>query len=249
MAFVQASFFSPVLRKAVQFWAVVPEQEGPFPALYLLHGLSDDHTIWMRRTRIEIHASRYRLAVVMPDGFRGYYTDHAAGPAYGRYILDDVLAGAERLLPLRRDRKGRCIGGLSMGGYGALRLALAHPDKFASAHSHSGACFAWDIPERRRDPEFRRIFGSRPAGSEHDLRFLLRRIKRCRLPLPRLSLDCGTEDFLLAQNRAFHAFLEARKIPHEYREHPGGHNWDYWEVHIQEALAFHARALGLKTVG
>jgi S-formylglutathione hydrolase FrmB len=247
MAFLQAHFRSPVLNKQTALYAIVPEQgRGPFPVLYLLHGLSDDHTIWERRTRVEIYVQNLPLIVVMPDGLRGFYTDNHAGPAYGRYMTEDVIGFAERVLPAARKRAGRAIGGLSMGGYGAVRLALAHPDLFVSAHSHSGCLSLKRLVGRRHGPEFARIFGPRPRGSEHDLAALARRLKRRGAPIPKLKLDCGVEDVLLESNREFHAFLAKQKIPHEYSEHPGGHTWDYWDLHIREALQFHARALGIK---
>ncbi len=136
-----------------------------------------------------------------------------------------------------------------MGGYGALRLGLGYPDAFASVNSHSGAVMhgakTYSKPEQA---EFKRIFGARPAGSNHDLLMLARKASRAG-KLPKIRIDCGTEDFLLADNREFHAKLDAMDVPHEYAEFPGAHNWDYWEIHIQEALAFHARNLRLKGKG
>ena len=143
MAFIHASFFSPILAKEVGLHALVPERaRRPLPVFYLLHGLSDDYSIWHRRTRIEWYVRNLPLIVVMPDGFRGFYTDWNAGPAYARYMLEDVVGFVEKTLPAIRRRSGRCIGGLSMGGYGSLRLALARPDLFVSATSHSGAFHA-----------------------------------------------------------------------------------------------------------
>jgi len=246
VAFIQAHFWSQALLKQVAFYAIVPQTgRGPFPVLYLLHGLSDDHTIWQRRTRIEIYAQEFPLIVVMPDGFRGFYTDHDQGPPYGRYMIEDVIGFAERLLPAVGKRSGRCIGGLSMGGYGAMRLALAHPEMFAGAHSHSGALNIAVTRKRYPADEFYRIFGPNPRGTQHDLFALARRLKRRGTRWPKLYIDCGTEDQLISHNRAFHAFLDKLKIPHAYFEHPGGHNWDYWDLHIREALRFHARALGI----
>lgn len=92
--------------------------------------------------------------------------------------------------------------------------------------------------------EMQRIFGLAPQGTEHDLLFLARRAKRTRR-LPRLLIDCGTEDFLVADNRRFHRDLTEARIPHEYREFPGAHDWDYWDLHVREALAFHVANLGL----
>lgn len=247
MAFIHASFFSKVLAKEAGMNVIVPENaKGPFPVYYLLHGLSDDYTIWHRRTRIEWYVRELPIVVVMPDGYRGFYTDNPGGGAYGRYMIEDVVAFAERTFPIIGTRAKRCIGGLSMGGYGALRLALAHPDLFVSANSHSGA--TWDFskpmpPERRKF--FSGLFGPKPKGSPHDLFALALKDKRSGKPMPKLKIDCGVDDHLIGCNRDFHAFLEKIKVPHEYDEFPGVHNWDYWDDHVREALAFHAIALGL----
>jgi len=103
MAFIQASFYSPVLIKHVAMNLLVPEgRRGPFPVFYLLHGLSDDSSVWQRFTRIEAYVRELPLIVAMPDGFRGFYTDNDAGPAYGRYILEDVIGFVERTFPAPR---------------------------------------------------------------------------------------------------------------------------------------------------
>jgi putative tributyrin esterase len=212
----------------------------------LLHGLSDDHTIWLRRTRIEWYVRELPLIVVMPNGFRGFYTNNEQGPKYGDFFANELPMFVERNFQANTTRQGRCIGGLSMGGYGALRLALAYPDKFVSANSHSGALLAGtkmrdDHPYR---DEFLRIFGPSPAGSEHDLLALARRAKG-KKPFPKLRIDCGVEDYLLDANRDCHEFFEKEKIPHEYQEFPGAHDWDYWDTHVREAIDFHAKALKL----
>lgn len=247
MALIHAHFRSTVLEKQSALYAIVPDQgKGPFPVFYLLHGLSDDHTIWLRRTRIDSYVNELPLIVVMPDGYRGFYADHVAGPAYGQYLVEDVIGFAERTLPAIGRRSARCIGGLSMGGYGALRTALAHPDLFVSANSHSGACYAWRPLDHHQVAEFTRIFGKGRPRRDHDLEALVRKIKRARRRFPKLRIDCGTDDFLFDQNREFHAFLKKQKIAHEYVEFPGEHDWGYWDLHIREALAFHARALGIR---
>lgn len=244
-------FFSKVLGKQSQWVALVPDEKPPrggWPVLYLLHGLSDDHTIWTRRTRLEMYVQGHPLVVVMPDGHRGFYTDNEEGPRYGTYIAEEVPEVVEGLLPVKRSREGRAIGGLSMGGYGALRAALAYPDRFISAHSHSGAVRAgtmrWDVPHDRVDHrEFMRVFGPNPTGTRHDLLHLAKTCPKKKLPA--LHIDCGTDDFLIEDNRAFHAQLKSLRIPHQYKEHPGSHHWDYWDLHIRDALAFHAEHLGI----
>lgn len=252
MAFCQVQWSSQVLGKQVGLYALVPDRgTPPFPVYYLLHGLSDDYTIWHRRTRIEWYVRDLPLIVVMPDGFRGFYTNHENGPAYADYMAEELPAFVERTFPAQRDRSGRAIGGLSMGGYGALRLALGYTDRYVSANSHSGALLfgsrRTDVDDVLRSAEFKRILGADPAGSEHDLRMLAERAAAADR-LPAMRIDCGTEDFLLGQNREFSAFLAERGIDHQYDEFPGAHSWDYWDTHVQEALAFHCAHLGIEPV-
>ncbi len=242
MAWCDAHWFSDVLQKCVACNVLLPwEGEPPFSVFYLLHGLSDDHTIWLRRTRIEEYLPK-GLMIVMPDGFRGAYTKNEKGPDYDKYIHEELHGFIERNFRARTDRAGRCIGGLSMGGYGAVRGALAHPDKYISANSHSGA-LQWGLrtPEEYLGEEFVRVFGTAPAGSGHDSRALARRIAAA--DRPALRIDCGTEDFLIEHNRQFHRDFEAMGYEHEYEEFPGDHNWGYWDLHVREALAFHQRHL------
>ena len=140
MSLIEAHWLSPSLGKRVSTNLLLPDAgKPPFPVFYLLHGLSDDHSIWLRHTRIEQYVRDLPLVVVMPDGFRGFYTNNANGPRYADYITQDLPDFVERNFPVKSTRTARCIGGLSMGGYGALRIALAHPDRYVSANSHSGA--------------------------------------------------------------------------------------------------------------
>jgi S-formylglutathione hydrolase FrmB len=251
MAICEFHWGSGVLGKQVTTRLILPERgKPPFAVLYLLHGLSDDYTIWSRRTRIETCVANLPLIVVMPDGGRGYFTDNERGPAYARHLAEELPSVIERNFPAKPSRSSRCVGGLSMGGYGALRLALGCPDRFCSATSHSGALLAGSRPPRKGDlfpDEFKLVFGSRPAGSSHDLVHLAGQCKSAGT-LPRLRIDCGTEDFLLDQNRGFHDRLTEMKIPHEYEEFPGSHSWDYWDIHVREAIAFHAGAMKLKAL-
>ncbi|NOY81962.1 MAG: esterase family protein [Kiritimatiellaeota bacterium] len=251
MSFCRIQWFSTILRKQVGINVILPDNgDGPFPVFYLLHGLSDDFTIWHRRTRIEWYVREMPLIVVMPDGFRGFYTNNEAGPAYADYMALELPSFVERVFPVVRDRRGRCVGGLSMGGYGAFRLALGRPDRYVSATSHSGALMIGSRPAgiSSLDPaEMRRIFGRDPSGTEHDLLHLACTAE-AKGDLPALRFDCGTEDFLLDSNRDYHRRLTELGVPHEYEEFPGGHSWDYWDTHIRDALAFHARALGIQDV-
>ena len=141
MAFCELKYHSKALGKALAADLILPQNDapGPFAVFYLLHGLSDDHTIWQRRTSIERYVAEYPLIVVMPDSGRGFYCDAQEGDAWETAIIRDLVGYVDKLFQTRTGREGRCIGGLSMGGYGALKLALKFPDMFCSAVSHSGA--------------------------------------------------------------------------------------------------------------
>jgi len=249
-----------VLEKHTTAQVLLPSVgRGPFPVFYLLHGLSDDSTVWLRRSRIEWYVRDLPLIVVMPDGYRGFYTDNDQGPAYARHFGVELVDFVDRTFQTRAERAGRAIGGLSMGGYGALRIGLGWAERFCSVNSHSGAVgrSTSDFsPEavaaglhRAKSPEFiaelRRVFGTNPNGTEHDLVLLAKRAQAAGR-LPPMLLDCGTEDYLLDDNREFHRALDDASIPHEYREHRGVHDWDYWDRHVQDALAWHAKHLGIE---
>ena len=140
MAFLQCSFHSDVLGRACSMNVILPQKvttqigmtssgggNRRYPVLYLLHGLSDDHTIWSRRTSIERYAAEYELAVVMPDGERGFYTDMMQGPRYWTMLTEELPAIAASFFPISTRREDTYVAGLSMGGYGALKCALRLP--------------------------------------------------------------------------------------------------------------------------
>src|SRR3954447_27034591 len=173
MAFATINYFSRSLKKASSFNVVFPDDPvtpRPWSAFYLLHGLSDDHTIWARRTSIERYVAGLPLVVVMPDGGRGWYTNAKEGYAYEDDLIKDVRGLVERTFPVRAEKSGRAIGGLSMGGYGAVKLGLKHHDLFGSINTHSGAVGIFRDVERMKQlsPEFVRIFGPTPAGGKED---------------------------------------------------------------------------------
>jgi S-formylglutathione hydrolase FrmB len=238
-----------VLRKMTSCMVILPENAGPgpFPVFYLLHGLSDDHTTWTRRTCLERYLEGWPMIVVMPDGGRGWYTDSSVEPtgAFETFILRDLIGFIDATFRTRPERASRVISGLSMGGYGAVKLALKYPGMFCAAASHSGALVN---PEDRGGDylgsELHRIFGDSPTGGANDVFALAQKLEVERRPA--LRIDCGLQDSLLEHNRHFHHHLESLGFPHEYAEFPGGHTWAYWDEHVREAIAFFARILRLR---
>lgn len=226
-----------------------------YPVLYLLHGVAGHYSDWGTRTNVADYASPYRMIVIMPEGNNGWYTDSATIPAdkYESFILKDLIPDVDRRYRTIQTRYGRGIAGLSMGGYGALKFGLKFAGSFAFAGSISGAIAATVWTEENlkgfgviRDSVFS-VFG--PEGSEtrrtNDVFEIVRSLPANRVAaLPYFYLDCGTEDVLMISfNQQFAALLREKKIPHEYRELPGDHNWEYWDRQIPEVLKIAAQKM------
>jgi putative tributyrin esterase len=255
---------SALLGKAVSYRVIVPleylsqaKRTKSFPALYLLHGLAGSYTNWIDKTKLALYAKQYDLFIITPEGGDGWYTDSASVPAdkYESYILQELIPDVERRYRVMKTREGRGVGGLSMGGYGALKYGVKYPDKFIFAASMSGALdaavrsdadprFAWGFLR----PSILQTFGppGNPARSANDLHKLVRDFPAERLAqLPFFYLDCGTEDGFFSTNRELATIFLERKIPHEFRQLPGGHNWDYWDTQVQEVLKIAQRKMGV----
>jgi len=206
------------------------------PVLYLLHGLSDDCTIWERRTAIERYATAKGIAVVMPEVRRSFYADEALGEKYWTYIAEELPQLLARTFRISTARQDTFVAGLSMGGFGAFKLALNHPERFAAAASLSGAVDLLSMNLSLRDGSLpQRIWGEADLrGTADDLLGLLR--TQDPTALPRLFLDCGTEDQLIEQNRRFIAAADERGVDLVSRLRPGDHDWGFWDEGIQDVL-------------
>ena len=252
MAFIQCDFYSEVLGFSTSMNVILPgdskvnkpQHKMNYPVLYLLHGLSEDHTIWGRRSSIDRYVRDLNIAVVMPNAGRSFYTDMNAGSNYYTFITEELPSMVERLFPISSRREDRFIAGLSMGGYGALKIALSNPDKFAAAASLSGAVDIMAIANRftQEDPEgvareFNHIFGDLDAftNSPHDL-FSLATTCSTSHPKPKIYLTCGTEDFLYVDNLHFKNHMETLSFDFTYEEESGNHNWDYWDFKIRSVI-------------
>ena len=231
------------------------KQDKRFPVLYLFHGVTGQSSDWIERTRIALYATHYDLFIVMVDGSNGWYTDSATVPTdkYESYILRELIPDVEKRFRVSQERGGRAVAGLSMGGYGAIKFGLKYPEMFALSASMSGALDVTSTTEKAlteapgevRD-SILRTFGpaNSPTRGANDIFKLIRETSSDRIAsLPFVYLDCGTEDFLFKSNRDFAALLLERKIPHEYRQLPGSHDWQYWDRQIEEILRLTVRRL------
>lgn len=212
------------------------DDEAPPPVLYLLHGLSDDCTAWERRTSIERYAAEHGIAVVMPEVRRSFYTDEAVGERYWTYIADELPSIVRRTFRVSHESADTFVAGLSMGGFGALKLALHRPEQFAAAASLSGALVLEQLGRMTEDTVLsRRLFDGRPiAGTVDDIPGLLERAAPGSLPA--LYVLCGTEDALIDQNRDVIALAEQLGHPITTDLRPGEHEWGLWDAGIRDVL-------------
>jgi S-formylglutathione hydrolase FrmB len=203
-----------------------------------LHGLSDDETIWSRRTSIERYAAALGLAVVMPNVHKSFYVNMKHGLRYWDFVSDELLHKARGFFPLSSRREDTFVAGLSMGGYGAFLLALRKPEQYAAAASLSGAFDIARVTGRSQD--FKLAFGADEelAGSEHDVFHLASELGNSNRQRPRLYQCCGTEDFLHQENVRLRDHVRPLPFDYTYEEGPGEHEWGYWDRMIQHVLAW-----------
>jgi len=246
MALLTCHFFSDALGVSTAATVVLPQatqtqigmqgvaDDAPPPVLYLLHGLSDDETIWTRRTSIERYAARRGVAVVMPRGGRSFYADEVHGSAYWTHLTVELPAVVASFFRVSTRREDTFVAGLSMGGYGAFKWALREPERFAAAASLSGAL---DVANDARlwDAEVPQVWGGHRPGPGDDLVALVERADPTTLPA--LFVSCGTQDFLHGANLRWLEAARRRGVDvHADVDGPGDHDWEYWDATIQDVL-------------
>ena len=251
-AFCQCGFFSEALGQCVNINVIVPQNSSSnigieqlqskrktFPVIYLLHGLSDDHSIWSRRTSIELFAASYECIIVMPAGGRSFYRNTASGQRYKDFIVDDLPVFVENTFPAASGRENRFICGLSMGGYGALAIGLEYPERYSKIAAFSSVADIEFFADNYLDEvERKAIFGEeKMSGSANDLFVLAEKVFDSP-DRPEILLACGTEDFLYESNKKFRQHLDGLNFPYTYIEKPGTHSWVFWNEQIQNALEF-----------
>jgi S-formylglutathione hydrolase FrmB len=219
------------------------------PLVLLLHGVYGSHWAWALKGGAHVTAARLiergeipPMVLAMPsDGLWGDgsgYVRHASGQDYERFIVDDVPACAGQVLPGTIGASSPVfIAGLSMGGFGALRLGAKHPTRFRGVSGHSSITHFSQMARFVEEPLS--SYGPPPDAEQSVLHWM----ELNRAQLPPVRFDCGTADPLIDENRQLHRELEARGIPHVYQEFPGGHEWPYWELHLADSLRFFAGVL------
>jgi len=249
MAIFRCSFHSGVIGGQVLFNLVMPDTHGgDLPLVLLLHGLGGDQDHWLENVPLQKLAAEYGMAFVLPSAGKSWYCDMKHGEKYCTYIRDELVDYVRANFPVSRRREKTFAAGLSMGAYGALKMVLGAPDRFAGCGALSGAV---DIRARMslgdKQDQAVAIWGEDYLdvipGSPDDTYHLARRLEEAGQPRPWIYQACGTEDKRLGENHLFRAFIKDRGYVYEYYEGPGRHNWDFWRVQIIPVLDFFRRCM------
>jgi Predicted esterase len=258
MALITVDFFSKSLMRTVTINAIVPidkhsfnplepkREEKPYKTLYLLHGIFGNHTDWVVGTRIQRWAQDNNLVIIMPSGENKFYVDSPNGEKHGEFIGQELVDITRKLFPLSNKYEDTYIAGLSMGGYGAIINGLKYHETFSHIAALSSALVLDNIINAtdfapfftHTKSYFQSIFGdlNKIIGSNNDYNYLITNLIKNNKTPPKIYLACGTEDFLIKENRTYHQLLKELNVLVDYKEGPGAHDWDFWDQYILDVL-------------
>lgn len=256
MALMHYDFKSFSLKKSTSFYAIIPDGvfEEELPILYLLHGMGDDHTKWIRRTNLEQYVRNQKIIIITPQFEKSFYNNMAFGENYWDFLTQELPEIVERILPVSQERDNSFVAGSSMGGFGALKWALTYPEKFSIAASFSGVLqlegfFEKDFCEKlislhllesREEHEkiCKAAFGDTDIKeSKNDLVELIKENIASHKELPEIIQMCGTTDPLEELNDHFYQKINSYNLNnYNYYKDVGKHDWDYWDRCIKSTL-------------
>lgn len=238
---IDCVFYSSLIRKDLPYRVLisdaVTQTDEALPVLYLLHGLFGSCDNWADLTGLRSYVEGTKLLIVMPEGRDTWYTD--SEESWESYLIKDLMPEIQNRFNASAERRKRAVAGNSMGGYGALKLALKYPDTFSFAASFSGAFhvtrLAGGSDERELTPSISRVFGDENSQTrvENDLFTIAARAAGNANGLPGIYFDCGIDDPFISANREFAATLATAGIEYEYLEVAGGHDWPYWDERVR----------------
>ncbi len=244
MALIDLRIFSESLGMQTSVKILIPQKstvgeigtdnkktDGKFKCLYLLHGLSDDETIWLRRTSIERYAAKHGLCVVMPMGAKSFYSDMKYGLKYYTYIAKELPQIIEDMFNVSSARENRYIGGLSMGGYGAMKIALTEQGRYAAAIALSPVA---NIYNKQFTDTLVPVFGGEIPDSA-DL-FRLASEHNNDPVKPRIYMTIGDKDYMYDDNIQLRKHFETLDYDYTFVQTDGSHSWDLWDRTIQAGL-------------
>jgi S-formylglutathione hydrolase FrmB len=237
------SIYSSSMRKHIKCIVIKPEQykkkTSQFPTVYLLHGYSGRYDNWITKVPLlKKYADDYQLLIVCPDGDYGsWYFDSPIDTTmrYETFIAKEVPAYIEQNYRTIKDRYARAITGLSMGGHGGLFLGFRHASFFGACGSMSGALAIEYITNRYR---VEKLLGDTSNKALYRQNSIIGQMEKYPKDSVSIIIDCGTEDFVIEMSRLTHQKMLQLKIPHDYIERPGKHDWNYWATAIQYQLIY-----------
>ena len=249
---VQDSIYSPSLKAYSKFNVILPANyfmnDERYIAIYLLHGYTGDYNGWLTRTNVVKYARDYNFVIITPDGKNSWYVNavNKKGSNYEDYITKDLIPYIGKKYKVIDSKHGRVIAGLSMGGYGALRLGIKYSNLFYYSASFSGAFHFPSALAKENEKETKNkllkdafeIFGSEAGDYWNDCD-VFKQIEKANVnTLPYIYISCGKDDYfeLLDGNRKAVNDLQKKKALYEYHELPGAHNWVYWDLAIKDLM-------------
>lgn len=253
MALIRIGFFSESLGMCTNCDVILPqlpaadEPARAFPVMYLLHPIKRSHSAWQRMTSIEYYAVTHGVIVVMPDAHLSSYADMLHGGNYFTYIADELPRIMRGFFPISDAREDTFICGASMGGYGALKIGLNRPEQYGAIGSLSSGFTSYRGYISREDDRGLSLqyltFGETGLDEEDaDTAEKARAIAESGMPAPRIFITCGSEDNKLLENareaNEFFSSFEGDPFDFVYTEHPGGHDWAYWDEHICDFMHY-----------
>ena len=238
------SIYSKAMKRSYKCVVIKPASykntQKKFETVYLLHGHGGNYSSWINQLpQLKKYADDYQLIIVCPDGkYAGWYLNSpiADSMQFETYIALEVPAFIDAHYHSIKNRNARAITGLSMGGHGGLYLGFRHADFFAACGSMSGALLIEFITDKRYGID--KLLGdttNRKLYYEYSVMKAMEQYPKDSLAI---IMDCGTEDFIIAMNRAVHKKMLSLKIPHDYIERPGKHEWSYWRNALQYQLLY-----------
>ncbi len=236
MAIFKCTFRSAFLSNDTNFNMILPDKRfRPPKVMYLLHGYQQHFGSWLNQSSVARYAAGKNLAVIMPDGGRSFYSDMTTGENYYTYITKELPYFIKAQFGIDPSPEDTAIAGLSMGGYGALKIGLSKPDRYKTIGAFSPACNIIKIAED--NPLLARaICGDiQLKGSIHDLYHLGEEAAKAEKP-PRIYHYCGNRDFMLEDNRNLRDFLYSLPFDYHYCEEEGAHEWPLWDKWVKEFI-------------
>lgn len=259
---------SEILDREMGYSVYFPESyhtsTRDYPVMYLLHGMTGDHNDWINLGEVHRIAGTVisdgsvpEMIIIMPDGlYDAFYINNYDGSIrWEDFFHEEFMPEIESRYRITTQRNGRAIAGLSMGGYGAMYHGVKYKEKFSSVYAMSAAFLEVEPKPEEERGDWEREFNLKTWGpnnsegypetyKEHSIQEMFKAMdpieprQRNRVPLPKIFIDCGDDDFLIQENMNLVSIMNEKNVQFEFRVHDGGHTWEYWRTALEKALVF-----------